>query len=76
VALEDAPEPVCEDVLDVVEVELICAALSAEVSFGGLISGVLCGAESDAPLLPPQALSVTAQSTSTSTPLTARNAVT
>jgi len=50
---EVAPEALL-DVLDVVEVEVVwAAAFSAEVSVGGVMSGVLLGIASEVPLAPP-----------------------
>jgi hypothetical protein len=58
-ALEvEVPALVVCDLLDVVEVEVVCtAAASALVSVGGVISGVLLGTASET-LAPPQAPSV------------------
>jgi hypothetical protein len=59
-SLEDPVEEVAPDVpLDVVDVDVVCAeAFSAEVSVGGMMSGVLLGTASELALAPPHPANV------------------
>jgi hypothetical protein len=64
---ELSPEPLLAvvEVVDVVEVEVVCAAaFSALVSVGGVMSGALFGVTSETLLPPPQAARVKPQSKS------------
>jgi hypothetical protein len=64
-----------EDVVEVVDVEVFCAASAcAELSLGGVMLGVLRGAESETLLPPPQALTDTERITATAALTAAREA--